>query len=388
MVTVASTDLLERARELGPLIEANRSKGDELRRLPDEIADAFVRRNFYRLLLPQDFGGEGAEPLTYAKVAEELAYHDGSAGWNFMIGSATMMLAGFMPTDVAREMLAGPDACIAGGLAPGGRATPADGGVRVTGRWAWGSGMHQATWVIANCIVMDGDKPRMEETGGLPMIRQVVVPKSDVTVLDTWHVGGMRGTGSTEYTIDDVFVPDERTFRAFQSKRYHDAPIFRVLASFFGVAVATVALGIARAALDGLIDLAAGKASLYTRSKIKEHSGLQYDVAKSQAILESARDYHYAGIAGMWETILRGDEVTMEQRARIRRGTVHAAEASANVVDVCYRAAGGSALSTQNVFERSLRDSHALLGHIVVQRTMMEDAGRVVLGMSPLGPVF
>lgn len=388
MVTVASRSLLEQARELGPLITANRAKGDELRRLPDEVADAFVKRDFYRILLPPDLGGSGTDPVTFARIAEELAYHDGSAGWNFMIGASTMILAGFMPAHVTHELLGGPDACVAGGLAPGGPATVVDGGVRVTGRWAWGSGMHHATLVIASCIVMDGDKPRMEESGGLPMIRQVVVPKSEVTVLDTWHVGGMRGTGSTEYTIDDVFVPDERVFRAFLSKRYHDAPIFRVPPTFFGVAAATVAIGIARAALDGLIDLAAGKASLYTRSKIKEHSGLQYDVGKSQAVLESASDYHYAGIAEMWETVRRGEEVSMEQRARIRRATVHAAEASAQVVDWCYRAAGGSALSTQNVFERSLRDSHALLGHIVVQRTMMEDAGRVTLGMPPIGPVF
>lgn len=381
------TDFLDIARDLGPLIAAHRAKGDELRRLPDEVAQAFVERDLFRILLPPDLGGAGADPLTYAQISEELSYHDGSSGWNFTIGSGTMVLAGHLPLSAARTMFAGPDACIAGGLAPGGRATAVDGGLRVSGRWAWGSGMHHATWAIATCIMMSDGKPQMDE-GGLPVMRQIIVPKAEVLVLDTWHVGGMRGTGSTEYTMEDVFVPNERVFQAFRSQRYHEAPIFRVPSSFFGVAVATVPLGIARAALDGLINLAVGKASMFTRSKLKDHPTVQYDVARSQAVLESAREYHYAGIASMWEATVRGDEISMEHRARIRRGTVHAAEAAAQVIDTCYRAAGGSALSVDNPFERSLRDAHAVLGHIVVQRAMMEDAGRVTLGLPPLTPIF
>ncbi|MFI5316611.1 MAG: acyl-CoA dehydrogenase family protein [Myxococcota bacterium] len=378
--------LLKQVDELRDLVLAQRAEADRLRRLPDPIADALVARNFYRILLPTDYGGIGADPLTYLRMVERFSALDGSVGWNFAIGGGSSLIAGNVPLEVGRAIFATPSSAVAGAAAPQGKAVAVEGGYRVTGRWAWASGIHQSQWVLAGCIAHTGDPPAPVKTG-VPL-RHVLVPRESVTVLDTWHVGGLRGTGSTEFVIDDVFVPDDHTFVAFISERIVDRPVFALPSTFFGVALSTVASGVARGAIEAFVSLAVDKRPMMSSNTLAERPAAQYDVAKAEALVDSSREHLFAQVEEMWQTVLAGRPVEMPLRASVRRAQVHAAESAAEAVRLLYRSAGGSSLYESCPLERCFRDVNAALGHVTLQRGVLEDAGRVRFGMRPLGPIF
>jgi alkylation response protein AidB-like acyl-CoA dehydrogenase len=389
MAALESSDaeeLLRAVDDMRDVVAASRANADRLRRLPDAVAAAMVANDFYRVLLPCDFGGLGADPPTYLRMVERFAAMDGSVGWNFAIGGGSSLMAGFVPQAFAREIFGKPESCVAGGLAPTGSAVVVDGGYRVNGRWAWASGIHQSQWVMAGCMLLEGDPPAPVKTG-IPM-RQVIVPRASCQVLDTWHVGGLRGTGSTDYTIDDVFVPSDHSFFMFFGERFHDAAVFRMPSTFFGVAIGTVALGIARGAIAAFAELATAKRPVMSPSLLRDRPSAQYDLAKAEALVESCRDYLFAAVEEMWACVLEGREVELPLRAKVRRAQTHAAESAAQAVGLLSRAAGGSSLYESCPLERAFRDVNAVLAHITVQRGMLEDAGRVSLGLKPAGPLF
>jgi indole-3-acetate monooxygenase len=200
--------LWKRIWALKPLIDAHRDEGQALHHLPDPVARAFVEANVYRLLLPVEYGGENLDPVTYGDLIEEVASYDGSAGWNFSIGSSTPFIFGDLSPSRLQAIFGTPDACVAASTTPLGRAVEVDGGYRLTGRFAWASGVHHARWVVAMGAVFDGPTMR-KSPGGTPIILGFVMPKEDCTVLDTRHVLGMRGTGSTEFEADNVLVPKD-----------------------------------------------------------------------------------------------------------------------------------------------------------------------------------
>ena len=202
------------------------------------------------------------------------------------------------------------------------------------------------------------------------------------------HVGGLRGTGSTDYQIDDVFVPNERSFFLFFSERFDDSAVFRMPTTFFGVALAAVALGVARGAIEAFAELAVEKRPVMSASPLSERASAQHDLAKAEAMVESSRDYLMAAFEEMWSVVLSGSAVELPLRAKIRRAQVHAAESAAQAVAILHRAAGGSSLYEHCPIERCFRDVHATLGHVMLGRGILEDAGRVRLGLRAQSPLF
>lgn len=374
-------------RAMKPLILAHRAEGEALKHLPGPVAQAFLKSDFYRLVVPEDLGGAGVDPLTYFELCEEIASYDGSTGWNFALASTNAPLIGTLPIERLRSIFARPDCGIAGTVMPTGRAVAVEGGWRVSGRWRWMSGVHQAKWVIVGTMVHDGDKPARNPDGS-PQIRQFLLPKEDAHVLDTWDVGGMRGTGSTDYACDDAFVPADMAVRAFTGEANHPAPIFHLPFSYFGFGLCAVALGIGRAALEGLKALAADKVSLATRSSLRDQAHVQYAVAKSGALLQSSRTHARESFRPIWQALTEGEPVSMQSRAQARASYVHAAESAMEAVHLCYRAAGGTSLFQSSPFEQALRDVYAVTCHATMQRVLMEDAGRVELGLAPQATFF
>jgi alkylation response protein AidB-like acyl-CoA dehydrogenase len=368
------------------VIAAHRCEGERLRRLPDAIADAFVGANGFRLLMPEDLGGAAIDPMTYFEMVEEVSFHDGSAGWNFAIATGSAVLAGSLPVKALRATLNKPADYVAGSGIPGGKAVAVDGGYRVSGRWRWGSGVHHATAAGGTAIVFDGERPRMGPNGR-PVTMQFLFDKADVTVLDTWRAGGLRGTGSTDFTVTDLFVPREHAFRAFSGCAEHPAPVFRLPATFFGLGICAVALGIARQAVEGLRDLAQHKTSGPGRA-LKDAGQAQYAMAKAQALVDAAGLHVKATFAPIWEAAVERRPITLAMKAAARASYVHAAESAEDAVHLCCRAAGGDAVLEAAPFERALRDVHAVLGHFTVQRPIMEEAGRVMFGGEPESPFF
>jgi len=376
-----------RTKALQPIIEAHRSEGDSLRRLPDAIAEAFADANVYRLLLPEEFGGEAVDPITYFDLVEEVSSYDGSVGWNYSIGTTAAIMIGDLPVRLLQSIFAGPDSCVAGAATPPGRAIAVDGGYRVTGRWAWASGIHQAKWVSANCLVFDGEQPRRSADGG-PVALGFVFPKAACKVLDTWHVGGMRGTGSTEFELADYFIPAEYAVRFFSGESPHPFPIFRLPPTFFGYNHVCVLTGIARSAVSALKALAKTKISSITGGSLRDDVQAQYSVARAEALVESSGLNVKEAFRPLWTKVVAGEPIPAEMRARVRRAVAHAAECAVEAVQLCYRAAGGTAIFEAAPFERALRDVNAAASHITMRRTMMEEAGRVAFGLPPQTPLL
>lgn len=369
------------AADIAGLAARHRQEGDRLRHLPPALADAFRRHDVYRLILPRDLGGGEVDPLSYLDLVEKIARVDGSTAWNLAIGAGSGLYLGYLPVERSRPMVADVSSCIAGAYAPLGRGEIVDGGYRVSGHWGWASGAAQARWMVFGFRVAEQ-----------PEIRQALAPREAFRVLDTWHASGLRGTGSTDYEVDGLFVPSDMSFRVFLDKPKHPAPVFRLPGAFFGAAVASVALGIGHGATESLTQLAAMKGGSNGGAgggnPLRQQAFAHYAVAKAQALVESAKLYLDEAIAAIWRSILAGREIDPAERKRARRACVQAAEASAEAVDLCCRAAGGHALFEAHPFERALRDVRAAIAQITLQRAAMEDAGRAAFGLEPLSPVF
>lgn len=380
------TALNQSIDSLAHIVEENREEIARERRLPEVVAQAFVDRDIYRLLIPTDLGGGGISPIEQLDFVERISYHDASAGWVFAVGSGLGIFSGFLAPAEVREMFTRTGAAMAGSGAPQGKAHIVEGGYLVEGRFAWASGIDQAQWVYGGCFVYDGGKPVIEDDG-TPATLLAFAPKSCAAIHDCWNVTGLVATNSTEFSLANVFVPQERTFSIPWAESLHPAPLFRLPMTFFGFALTGVPLGIARRVVDGLRRLATSK-SRPDGSKLAHESFCQYAIAKAAALVEAAQCNVIHSFGTLWECALTGRQPDMDVRARLRRACVHAAESSLDAVNLCYRAAGGAALFSTAPFEAAVRDINAVCGHLVFQRTMMEDAGRVSLGIPPKLMVF
>lgn len=372
---------------LRPIILAHRDDGDTLRRLPDAIAQAFVERDVYRLALPVDLGGAGLDPLQAFDLTVEVSRSDASTGWIYGLATSAPLLAGVLPPEQSQELFSIPDCAGAASGPPQGRAVAADEGYFVTGRFAWASGIHHAGHVIGGCLVFDGEKLRTNAEGR-PAFIHVIVPRENVDVLDTWHTCGMRGTGSTEFTLTNVFVPEAHAFQMFGGIPSQPHPLFKLPTSFFGFALAAVPLGTALAAIDELKTFAKGKKLPPPRTTLAEQASAQYAIAKGEAMAEAALHGIRHAFSQLWDEIINEGEASLTSRARLRRALVHGVDTSIEAVSMCFREAGGSAVFQSSPFERAMRDVYTVGGHVVFQRAMMEDAGRVELGLTPLLGMF
>ncbi len=378
-------EIWQRTRALQPLIEAHREEADSLHHLPDAVGQAYIANNVYRLLMPAEYGGEEIDLQTYYDLVEEVASYDGSAGWNFSIGSSTPIIMADLPPAKLRMLFATADSCIAASTTPLGRAEEVDGGYRLSGRFAWASGIHQARWVLALGAIFDGATMR-KSPAGTPVVLGFLMPKESCKVLDTWHVLGMRGTGSTEFEADRVFVPKEMAIRIFHGESRHPHPIFRLPPTYFGYNHVSVMNGIARSAVAALKTLATKKTS--PLGSMRDDPQAQYAVAKAEALVEANRLSVKHSFGLMWEKVVAHEPVPIESRARLRRAISNAAENAVEAVNLCYRAAGGTAMYESSPFARALRDINSAATHMAVRRVMMEDAGRVTLGLAPRTPAF
>jgi len=382
-------DKVERAwasvRAMRPIIEEHRTEGEELGRLPDAIAQAFIDENVFRLLLPTEFGGENIDPLIFYDLVEEISSYDGSVGWNYAIGITGSITISALPREKFGHIYATADSCVAGSASPPGRAVATSDGYLLTGRWAWASGIHQARWVSVNALIYDGDTPRTTADGS-PIALWFVVPKEVGMVLDTWHVGGMRGTGSTEFELANVFVAAEMGFHPFSEDAGQLYPIFRMPTTFLGFNHVCVLTGIAKGALMALKSLAT-KVSTMT-GNLRDNAQNQYAVAKAEALIESSDLLVKEAFRPLWAKVVAGERVPIEMRARVRRAVVHGAESAVDAVQLCYHAAGGTAIFESAPFERALRDVNAAATHITLRRLFMEEAGRTAFGLSPQNPFF
>jgi alkylation response protein AidB-like acyl-CoA dehydrogenase len=370
-----------------PRIRERRDEIERARQLPRDLVDDLIATGIFRMGLPTAYGGDEADPLEMLRVTELLASADGSVGWCAQIAISVGTVAGIMSEQGAREVFADPSIPAALVFDPAGAATEVEGGIRVTGRWRFASGITHSKWFFLGAIIMDDGKPRMTEHG--PAIVHTVVPVSDVTIHDTWYVSGMCGTGSTDVSCQDVFIPGYKVFSLLDETPTRPEPLYRMpQLSLVAPLTAAVALGIARAALDELTELAPTKTPALSLVSLSEKPVGQVEIARAEAELRAARALLYETVGDVWRTVSNGGEASMQQEALVRIAANRSTEVGSRVAHMASTLAGGSAVYSASSFQRHARDAEVITHHMTQSPHVWEDAGRVLLGLEPLAPLF
>jgi indole-3-acetate monooxygenase len=383
-VTGAAIDYLARIEALAPAIAAAAAEIERGRRLPPALLAGMIEAGLFRLLVPRPLGGGEIDPPRFVEVLEAVARRDASTAWCLGQNAVCAMVAAFLPSEAAAAIFArDPVGILAWGAGASGRATVVEGGFRVTGAWSFASGGRHASWLGGHCLVHEADgSPRLLADGS-PAQRTVIFPADRARWTDIWDVIGLRGTGSDAYAVTDLFVPaDYSVARDDQSERRYDGTLYGFgTNAMFAAGFAGVALGIARAMLDGVIALAKDKTPRGYRSALKDSAVAQSEIAQWEARLRAARFYLLGTVAETWREVERSRAMTLEQRMAIRLAATHTIQEASGVADAAYHAAGASAIFASNPFERRFRDMHAVAQQLQGRRSHFETVGRYFLGL-------
>jgi alkylation response protein AidB-like acyl-CoA dehydrogenase len=376
------------ARALAPTIRELRADIERDRSLPAPLVKRMAETGFFSLWLARALGGPELNTVDYLRVIEELSRADGAVGWCTMVSAGYSRLSGYLDDGVAREIFGDGSTIVAGTINPTGKAIVVPGGFRVSGRWSYGSFIGHSTWTVGSSVIHDNEGPRRGPDGA-PDMRLMLFPTSAVEIIDTWRVGGLRGTGSHDFRVTDLFVPDDHAIAAFTAKPVRPGTLYAApFITVFAMAIASVPLGIARAAIEAFIALAEAKTPTGGASRLRDKASAQADVGKAEALLRSARAFLVESAHDIWNAVAAGDMPSMPQRATARLAAAQAAAASAQAVDLLYNAAGGTALYESNLLERCFRDVHATTQHMGTSSANFELSGRVLLGLDPGTPRF
>jgi alkylation response protein AidB-like acyl-CoA dehydrogenase len=365
---------------LEPLIRATVDEAETARRFPTSVIEAMADARIFRSLVPRAAGGDEMDPITMLNMVEAISRIDGSAGWVAMIGSGAGFITGYLDTDVIREFFVEPSACMCGNLSTlGGRAVAVPGGYRVTGRWPFMSGCEHSAWMCGNARIFDGDTQRMD-SNGTPMTRIMVFAHRDAQIIDTWSATGLRATGSHDVAVSDIFVSDEHTASWLDGPK-HPGPLYQL--RFLLIAHAAHALGIARTAIDTLVDLAEHKIPARTTTALRDRPLVQANIAQAEGLVDAARAFMWQTTAEVWDVLCAGRPVTMRQRAMLRLANTIAVQNAAQAVDLMWAAAGSSPVYTTSPLERCFRDIHVATQHAAVGVFSLETIGAALIDPSP-----
>ena len=384
---MSADDPVAAAAALAPKIREARDELDSARRLSKPLVEDLDKAGLLRLSLPRSMGGPESDPLITFLAIEELSRADGSVGWCAMLSSGTSVFAGWLKADVARSMFGQPpDLRLAGSIRPEGRAVNVDGGYRVSGRWDYASGVDHASWLACTCSVEDSNGPRATSEG-TPVTRVCFAPVQAATIVDTWDVMGMRGTGSNDFVLDDIFVPDEHTFTLLDPP-WEKGTLYHPRFFFTGLWTQTVAnaLGMARGAMDAYLQLAAQAGSTTSSTLLRDRAPAQSAVGESEAIISGARAYVLDAVGKAWRTVCDGDQDPSWEIAQARLAITHGLQESVRAVDILFHAAGTNAIHRRHPLERFFRDIHVAAQHVAGLPSNIEAGGRVMLGLTPGGP--
>jgi alkylation response protein AidB-like acyl-CoA dehydrogenase len=364
---VATVPVLARAREIAQLARGMADQIDSERRLPAELVGVLRNSGLLRAGAPVEVDALELPAGTALRCAEEVARGDASAGWCVSIAITASLLVAYLP-QASRDELFGDGRGVAAGVwAPQGKARRVPGGVIVSGRWAFCSGVTHADVFFGGCVLED--RPAV-----------VTLPTEQLQILDTWHTLGLRGTGSHDTVADEVFVPNERVLSIFDGPLI-DRPLYRFPPfGFFAACITAAAMGNARAAIDNFVELAGTKKGVAARRTLAERPTIQAAVAAADSALEAARAGYYQAIDTAWQASQDKPPVSLEARTRLRLAATHGVRVSADVVRSMYDLAGGSAIYDGAPLQRRFRDAFTATAHFQVNEASRELPGRILLG--------
>jgi alkylation response protein AidB-like acyl-CoA dehydrogenase len=378
---MASPQPVEAAREIAGLARDRAADGERDRRLSPDLVEAMIDAGFFRLCVPASIGGGEAPPAILVEVCEELARGDAAPGWCIAVMATAGMPAAYIPEDTAREVYGDSRSVVGGVFAPKGRAVIDGDGYLVSGRWPFSSGVDHCTWLMGGCIVEEDGAPRMLE-GGRPDVELALFPREDVKVIDTWSVSGLRATGSHDIAVENLTVPWDRAASVITGEPLSTGPLYAFpLFGLLALTIAGTALGIGRAAIEDLVELAGGKTPTGSARSLAERPVTQTRIAQAEAALLAARAFLYEAIASAWDAAEADGKVSVEQRAALRLAASHATAASASAVDTAYDLGGGTSIYETSPLQKRFRDVHAATQHMLIGASTWELTGRLMLGL-------
>lgn len=369
-----------RARALAPLIRAQAEPMAALRRMPDELCAALRADGLYRLCIPKALGGLEAHPHVIIETLEALADTDASAAWCVMIGATTGVLGAYLAAEAASEIFTDPGLVLAGVYAPLGQAHLEGDRLKVTGRWRWASGAQNATWLCAGCVVHENGQPLMLDDRR-PDQRLVLFPASQASFIDTWHTGGLRGTGSGDFSLTELSVPADRCVSLTTDRPVCDGPLYRFpVFGLLAMGVAAVACGNAMAAVREFSE-EAGARRLPGGRLLAERGSVQMTFAGASARLKAARAFLISEVDACWREAEAGLPLSLERRAHLRLAATHLVRTAAEVVRELQDLAGGSGVFLASPLHRRLADAQTMTAHIMTAPASYELTGRALMGL-------
>jgi indole-3-acetate monooxygenase len=365
---------LDAARQLAPSIRAYADEIEETRELPRPLFEELADAGLFHLLVPRSLGGGQLDLPTYIRVIEEIGKADASTAWCINQGGVFATHAACLPPDVARLIwIDTPRAVVANTAEPSARAVPVDGGYRVSGRMGFSTGCRHACWLAARGRILEE---------GQTEICFFLVPVGEAEILDTWHVAGMRGTGTHHFALTDVFVPRERTFAVAAPILGDPGPLYLIPRTLlFASGDAATALAVARSGLDAFVDLASGKTAQYASGTLREQALVQSDVGHAEAQVRAGRVLLVETVGELWDAISASGTITLDQRVALRLATTHAIRLSVQVIDTLYNAAGATAIFRSHPLQRYFQDIHVISQHLQSRLSHYQLVGGFYLGL-------
>jgi alkylation response protein AidB-like acyl-CoA dehydrogenase len=382
--------LVQAAAAMRPVLRACRDEIEREQRLPTALVAQLRAAGFYRMVIPRALGGLQVDPLTYLRVVELLAEGAGSVGWNVCNNSIGQLVTLGLPDEGVQEVHGPAPSIIAGtAVQGGGQAVPVEGGYRINGHWTFGTGCQESAWMLGSFQILDDGQPR-RRADGAPLFWRGVFPRDEAQVVPgSWDVTGLRGTGSFDWIVEDVFLPERRTMV------HAGVPLDNQWARWPGISYAlpsqawvgphhsAVITGIARAGVDALVALAVEKMPRGRTGRLCENPQVQDAVGRADAMLNAGRGYRGAMIAELWNTLADGGETTLEQRARCRLAAVYAADSARDAMDLVYRHGGSTSFKRESRLAECWRDLHVVGQTATIAPEWYPIGGRAFLGMDP-----
>lgn len=355
---------------LGPLIAARAPEIEAGRRIPLDLVEVLRSIGIFRMFVPRSHGGLELSLAQGCKVVEALARIESSVGWVSLIAAGSSLFTSLLPQKTFERIYQdGPDAIIAGSMQPVGTAEAVDGGWRVNGRWPFASGCQHADWILGACLVTRGGVPLPGAAESAPWMRVCVLPARDWTIDDTWHVAGLKGTGSHHVVLKDALVADAHFFE-MDNASCISGPLYGSVREFLPLFHGAVGLGIAGGALTALVALAnGGRRPLNAAVPMKDAEVFHYELGRIEADLRAAQAFHANQLASHWRHACAG--TLKGNTAAYLKGVqagVWVAQACIRVTDACYELGGGSALYESSPLQQRMRDMRAAAQHAAVQQ--------------------
>jgi len=380
--------LINVARKILPELSERSGEIDALRQIPQDLADKMAAEGFYRICTPAQLGGLAQDPNTLYEICETLASANGSAGWCIFIGSTSQYLLGALAQKQQHEMMTDINVITSGVFADMGTALYEERdnkpGFLINGHWRWGSGCRNAAWISGGIHEIDGNGDAHQSTDSV--LTRVFFKPEEIEILDNWHVSGMRGSGSSDYRVENIWVPALRMASSIEQTELRHLPIYRYPKfALLALPIGAITLGMARASINEVIKIANQKTPQGSRRTLAHRPGLHRDIGVADSKLSAAREYLYALSEEVWQHC-QTKEPTVQQRQKLRAANVHAVNTAVDVIDKMYTLVGGTSVFETSCLQQHFRDVHVATQHMMVGEPVMELAGRVLLGLDDVAP--